>query len=227
MPLDQDFTTKTVNPTNLWTDSNTSYNNLGNLETTQAYANPASPRTTSSTPPIGPSGQSSISSAASTEYKPLSSVSPFTAPQPENKRSNRARHAANERHKQPKNTRKDSHQTESTDAPETPERKASGKQLKLREKNKVAAAKCRSRQRKQVQNIEAKCNHLSAANGELKRQVRDLSGELSDLRSLALNHQTCNCRIAMYNYYQAQKVVAGLQASSMEKNMSEMKEEPG
>ncbi|KAL1581882.1 hypothetical protein WHR41_09440 [Cladosporium halotolerans] len=85
------------------------------------------------------------------------------------------------------------------------------KMQRLREKNKLAAAKCRSRQRKQVQTIESKCNHLSAANGELKRQVHDLAGELNGLRAFALQHQGCNCPVAGYNLNQAKRVAADLQ----------------
>lgn len=47
------------------------------------------------------------------------------------------------------------------------------KTQRLREKNMLAAAEFRSRQRKQVQTTESKYNHLSAANAELKRRIRE------------------------------------------------------
>lgn len=144
----------------------------------------------------------------------LLSKAPSPTPSPKtNARATRARNAANRRHSKAK-ARKDSHHDEE-DAAEA--RSASppvtdSKVQRLREKNKLAAANCRSRQRKQVQTIESKFNHLSAANGELKRQVHDLAGELNGLRAFALHHQGCNCPVAGYNLNQAKRVAADLQA---------------
>lgn len=218
MQMSQGFPSNTIDPTSLWSDLNLSYANASSQSNSPDDSDSTA---VSSNPPTGFLGNHSVSTAASTDFKPSPSDSPFTAPPLEpnsSGRVDRARHAANQRHKRSKTNRKDSHQSDNEGSPKTEDSKANLKQQKLREKNKVAAAKCRSRQRKQVHNIESKCNHLSAANGELKRQIRDLSDELSGLRSLALNHQTCECSIAMYNYQQAQKVVAGLQASSLKKN---------
>lgn len=223
MQMSQGFPSNTIDPTSLWSDTNPSYADASIQNISPDDANSTA---VSSTPPTGSIGNSSVPTAASTDYKLSSSVSPFSAPAVEpnpSDRADRARHAANQRHKRSRTTRKDSHHSDNEEKPsKTDDSKANLKQQKLREKNKVAAAKCRSRQRKQVQNIESKCNHLSAANGELKRQIRDLCDELTDLRSLALNHQTCECSIAMYNYQQAQKVVAGLQASSTEKDAMQL-----
>lgn len=217
MQMNQGFSPNTIDPTSLWSDLKLSYANASSQNNSPDHADSAA---MSRTPPTGPIGNRSVSTAA--PYELIPSVSPFSAPPVEpntSDRADRARHAANQRHKRSRTTRKDSHHSDNEAGPSgTENSKANLKQQRLREKNKVAAAKCRSRQRKQVQNIESKCNHLSAANGELKRQIRDLSDELTDLRSLALNHQTCECSIAMYNYQQAQKVVAGLQASSIEKD---------
>ena len=77
-----------------------------------------------------------------------------------------------------------------------------------REKNKVAAAKCRSRQRKQVQTIQEKGSRLGEENAKLKTMIQDLRSELNALRSRALDHQTCTCRVAQYNFNQAKRIVA-------------------
>ncbi|KAM0721805.1 hypothetical protein Q7P37_002730 [Cladosporium fusiforme] len=231
-PENRDFSPSTVDPTSLWSDSGLSYKDATGQGIIKSDLGSTSPCAISNTVPSSTTRQDSVPSNASFDSKPSYSTPPSSATQTDHSRSDRARHAANQRHKRSRDLRKDSHHAgsiseepvDTKDAKDTKDSKADIKQLKLREKNKVAAAKCRSRQRKQVQNIESKCNHLSAANGELKRQIRDLSGELSDLRNIALNHQTCNCRIAMYNYHQAKKVVAGLQASSMGQNMTNVQE---
>ena len=114
----------------------------------------------------------------------------------------RARHAANQRHKKVQKARRDSHQSDDTSTA------ADTKKDRLREKNKVAAAKCRQRQRKQAQSIQEKGGHLSDANAELKASVQVLRGELNELRAVALYHQGCNCRVANYNSKQAARVAA-------------------
>lgn len=61
--------------------------------------------------------------------------------------------------------------------------------------------------------IVVKCNRLSTANQELKRQVREFTGELNGLRAAALQHHSCNCPVACYNFNQARTVAVSLQAS--------------
>lgn len=138
----------------------------------------------------------------------------LTTPPETSAKTARARNAANRRHSKAKAARKDSHHDDedSAKAGSVSPAATDSKTQRLREKNKLAAAKCRSRQRKQVQAIESKCNHLSAANGELKRQFRDLGGELNGLRAFALQHQGCGCPVAGYNLNQAKRVAADLQA---------------
>lgn len=210
----QGLSANTVDPIKLWPDSSDSHRDISRQITPEQNAGPNSLSPFSNVRPNGSMDHGTVWTSRATDFKP-NSTPPVSTAQPGHTRSDRARHAANQRHKRSRESRKDSHRTDisSEEPPSTQDIKASNKQLKVREKNKVAAAKCRSRHRKQVQNIESKCNHLSAANGELKKQIRGLSGELNDLRSLALNHQACNCQIATYNYHQAKKVVAGLQAS--------------
>lgn len=86
---------------------------------------------------------------------------------------------------------------------------------KLREKSKLAAAKCRERQRKQLRSVEFKHDRICTMNGELKRQVRNLAGELNTLRALALQHQNCNCEVTCYNLDQAKKIAEDLRTFGM------------
>lgn len=176
--FEQDFGSlgKTVDPTDLWSDTSATGGDVGN--------EPAS------------------ASETIQERTPAASRSS-------------ARNTANRRRSKGKAARKDSHHDDEDNASEAGSASLPATDSKtqcFREKNKLASAKCRSRQRKQVQILESKCNHLSAANGELKRQVRDLAGELNGLRAYALQHQGCNCPVAGYNLNQARRVAADLQA---------------
>jgi hypothetical protein len=116
----------------------------------------------------------------------------------------RARYAANQRHNKTRNSLRASHQTSNTNKAST---EAEEKKRKLREKNKVAAAKCRQRQRKQVETIRAKGSRLSETNMLLESYVQELRGELNGLRALALGHSGCDDRLARYNHVQAEKVL--------------------
>jgi len=117
----------------------------------------------------------------------------------------RARYAANQRHNRARNAKKDSQQNEDIGVAEDC---AAKRKQRHREKNKVAAAKCRSRQRKQVQTIEEKSSRLCEENIELKTMIQELRVELNRLRSVALDHQQCKCSVARYNSDQAERVVA-------------------
>lgn len=188
---------QTVDPTDLWSDTSAAAGDVSNGTPPASTSESSQGRIpTESTSPTSPS---------------KASAPPSTGP---STRSTRARNAANRRHSKAKVARKDSHHDDegSAEAGSASPSAIDSKTQRLREKNKLAAAKCRSRQRKQVQTIESKCNHLSAANGELKRQVHGLAGELNGLRAFALQHQGCNCPVAGYNFNQAKRVAADLQA---------------
>jgi hypothetical protein len=145
---------------------------------------------------------------------PISTISESLAPTSpiESEKTLRARYAANQRHSKAKQARKDSHQNESLSEADT---KAAARKQRHREKNKVAAAKCRSRQRKQVQTIQEKGSRLEEKNLQLKTMIQELRGELNTLRSMALDHQQCNCSVARYNHDQAERVVAEYRSSCM------------
>ena len=128
-------------------------------------------------------------------------------------KSERARNAANQRHAKAKKMRKDSEGSvpiESSDA----EGEVGDKKEKYREKNRLAAAKCRAKKKENIEDIEVKHRKLSAMNSSLKKQVQDLRGELTGLRTHALNHQDCNCQISRYNINQAKRVALGAEAPS-------------
>lgn len=163
----------------------------------------------SMTPPVstpvsatsyGRPASAQASTPATTVSNSLVSSSPV-----ESEKTRRARYAANQRHSKAKQARKDSQQSEGASV--TDARVADRKQ-RHREKNKVAAAKCRSRQRKQVQTIQDKGSRLEEKNLQLKTMIQELRGELNSLRSIALDHQECNCPVARYNHSQAERVVA-------------------
>lgn len=186
--LEQDLGSllETVNPTDLWTGTSVRAGDVGT--------------------------QPALTSDAAQAHMPTESL-PSPAPQTNSKKSTPARHSVNRTHSKAKAARKDSHQDHDgakagSASPPTPE----SKMQRLRERNKVAAANCRSRQRKQVQAIELKCNRLGTANKELKRQVRELTGELNRLRAFALQHHSCSCPVTCYNFNQARRLAANLQA---------------
>lgn len=117
------------------------------------------------------------------------------------------RHAANQHHCKTRKTRRDSSRIpNSTSSPSEVGPVAISKLQHRREKNKGAAAKYRSRQRKQVQSMQEKAELLGEANAKLKAIVNDLKGGLIGLRAVALGHQGCGCRVQIYNYGQARVV---------------------
>ena len=128
-------------------------------------------------------------------------------------KSERARNAANQRHAKAKKMRKDSGSSVPVDSDDT-EGETGDKKEKYREKNRLAAAKCRAKKKENIEDIEVKQRKLSAMNSSLKKQMQDLRGELTGLRTHALNHQDCNCQISRYNINQAKRVALGAEAPS-------------
>jgi hypothetical protein len=116
----------------------------------------------------------------------------------------RARYAANQRHHKARNIKRASHETSGTSEANT---KPEEKKRQLREKNKMAAAKCRLRQRKQAEVIRAKSGRLSETNAQPKSYVEELLQELNGLRAMALGHGNCDARLTRYNQAQADRVM--------------------
>lgn len=79
-----------------------------------------------------------------------------------------------------------------------------------REKNKIAAAKCRAKKRDNMEVIESSHRTLSAENSLLRRQEQQLRATVAELRTLALDHQNCSCGVHQYNMLEARKLAHGL-----------------
>jgi hypothetical protein len=133
---------------------------------------------------------------------PLESIDSF---QTESESIHRARHAANQRHSKACNSQLAGHEIAYTSGVNT---QADGKKQSLREKNKVAAAKCRQRQRKQAENIRVKVRGLSETNAQLKSYTQQLRQELNGLRVCAFGHADCDYKLALYNQGQVERLEA-------------------
>jgi hypothetical protein len=127
----------------------------------------------------------------------------------ESETTTRARYAANQRHAKTRNAQQQASNNTASSSSHTSiaTTQATAKKAALREKNKVAAAKCRQRQRKQAETIRAKGSRLSETNAQLKSYVQELRGELNGLRALALGHGDCDDQLARYNQVQAERVM--------------------
>ncbi|KAK6442725.1 hypothetical protein LTR95_001041 [Oleoguttula sp. CCFEE 5521] len=129
------------------------------------------------------------SSEAASDSKMQMAARIFSEERGRNDKSERARNAAIQRHSMSKKQRKGSQRTRisgaNDDGDEGDDRKG-----KYREKNRLAAAKCRAKKKDHIEGIEDRHRNLSAMNS-------------------ALNKQGCNCRNAKYNVNQAQKVMMG------------------
>ena len=159
-----------------------------------------------------------VSTPASMNSDSVVSASPI-----ESEKTLRARYAAHQRHSKAKQAQKDSQQSEGTGVSNT---RAAERRQRHREKEKVAAAKCRSRQRKQVQTIQEKGVRLGEKNVQFKTMIQELRGELNGLRSMALDHQHCNCSVARYNHDQAERVVAEYRSSCLGQGFGGLQQVP-
>ncbi|KAK5137326.1 hypothetical protein LTR08_000296 [Meristemomyces frigidus] len=119
--------------------------------------------------------------------------------------SQRARNAANQRHaktKEIRRVREDSKQLESA-SNSGEEMVVGSKREKYREKNRLAAAKCRMKKKDNVQELEERSREMSAENNFARIEMRQLRDELTCLRTMALHHaahiQGCNC-VALHAY---------------------------
>jgi len=198
----------------------TATNNFGMA----AYSSPAMPTTTTATEsfaqmPYPTSVSPRTIHPASPDLQPSAPEEP-TIPQ-ESDSTCRARYAANQRHQKARKLRQEAREASSSSSSDANTSgtnsdtnnnaqtltKAEEKKRNLREKNKVGAAKCRQRQRKQAETIRSKGSRLSETNAQLESYVQELRGELNALRSLALGHGECDERLARYNQVQAERVM--------------------
>ncbi|KAK5738960.1 hypothetical protein LTR17_005687 [Elasticomyces elasticus] len=132
-------------------------------------------------------------------------------------KSERARHAANQRHakfKQPRPVMQERAGSNSSGIVEDDEEDVETKKEKYREKNRIAAAKCRAKKKDNTDGLEERHRDLQASHNFLKREDRKLRDELSALRTLALQHSPdtpgCNCGdLHNYNRCKASEVAQG------------------
>ncbi|KAI5251108.1 hypothetical protein E4T42_04561 [Aureobasidium subglaciale] len=84
------------------------------------------------------------------------------------------------------------------------------KKDKYREKNRVAAAKCRAKKKEHTDSLEDTYRTQSAMNTALKQTEKSLRDELSYWRTQALQHTFCACHpIQEYNLRKAQSMAFG------------------
>lgn len=135
------------------------------------------------------------------------------APTPKMNSSERARNAAVKRHAKSKAARDAQLLNGSANPNGVPGKPADDKRELYREKNRQAAAKCRSKKKVNIEELEARHRELSAQNTYWKSQARQCRDMLSEMRELALQHDTdsCACRnVHAYNMRKASEVVFGL-----------------
>lgn len=122
-------------------------------------------------------------------------------------KSERARNAANKRHEASRKKSK-----EWLDNPDqlasSEDGDAEGQRQKYREKNRLAAAKCRAKKKENNDGLEESARDMSKLNTALKQEVQAIRQELTTLRTYCLAHQPggdCKCRkIHQYNHNRAQ-----------------------
>ncbi|KAI6807617.1 hypothetical protein KC332_g13310 [Hortaea werneckii] len=132
---------------------------------------------------------------------------------PKMDKSQRARNAAIQRHAKSKKLREAALRKDSADPDaEGSDDDVEDKREKYREKNRVAAAKCRAKKKENVDDLEDRHRELSANNNFMKRQERELRNHLTQLRTLALQHnkESCQCStLHNYNTRKASEVAGG------------------
>lgn len=127
-------------------------------------------------------------------------------------KSERARNAANQRHAKARKARKDSER--SVESLEDDEGGTEDKRERYREKNRLAAAKCRAKKKVNTEDLEQSAREATSRNTRLKAEERELRDLFSSLRDQALAHdptQGCNCQaIHQYNRHKAQETARGV-----------------
>ncbi|KAK5122048.1 hypothetical protein LTR85_004294 [Meristemomyces frigidus] len=161
------------------------------------------------------------------------------APTTKMDKSQRARNAANQRHaksKKAREARKDSKDTKEDEEFEGSGDDVEDKREKYREKNRLAAAKCRMKKKENVETLEERHRRLQAQNSFFKREERELRDELTVWRTMALQHNQqipgCDCQpLHLYNSRKASEVAHGWggvpMASSPSDSMASTAPSPG
>jgi hypothetical protein len=129
-------------------------------------------------------------------------------------RTERARNAANKRHSKSKTDRRDS--THDVESDGTDSVKGQGKSTNVqREKNRLAAAKCRAKKKANSEDMQETHREGSQQNSYLHREMRELRDQKAFLRNSLLQHEPglCQCHaIHRFNFAQAQQLAMGVGA---------------
>ncbi|KAK1809361.1 hypothetical protein LTR12_016275 [Friedmanniomyces endolithicus] len=125
-------------------------------------------------------------------------------------KSERARNVANQRHaktKQARQARETRGVSGSSEGAEDGEEGVEVKKEKYREKNRIAAAKCRARKKGSVDGLEEDYRRLNAIHNFLTHELRELRDEFSALRTVALQHTSATsvCGSAGLHEYNRRK----------------------
>lgn len=137
-----------------------------------------------------------------------------------NDKSEKARKAANKRHSKDKSRRMSMAAAE-TDQCIEGEVETEEKKEHYREKNKIAAAKCRNKKRRLNDEIETQARDLESANKTLKAELMDLRNVMILLKDQILRHspQDCNCKpLHEYSMAQATRMLQHSSAQRMADN---------
>ncbi|KAK5118951.1 hypothetical protein LTR62_000162 [Meristemomyces frigidus] len=151
-------------------------------------------------------------------------------------KSERARNAANQRHSKARIER-EARVAKIKDGSEEPSENSGaegggGKRDKYREKNRLAAAKCRAKKKESVGGLEVQNREMGRINRQLKEEERRLRDELSMLRTDALQHAPgasgCICGdLHQYNRNKASQVAYGLSGPMISSPSEEMMSNDG
>ena len=129
-------------------------------------------------------------------------------------RAQRARNAANTRHSKFQAARRDSmHEGESDAGDDTKGQTKST--IVQREKNRLAAAKCRAKKKATSEDMQETHREESKQNSYLHREMRELRDQKAFLRNSLLLHEpgVCQCHaIHRFNFAQAQQLAMGVGA---------------
>jgi hypothetical protein len=130
-------------------------------------------------------------------------------------RAQRARNAANKRHSKSKK-RKDSPQDGDIQEEEEGEDVANKASNVQREKNRIAAAKCRAKKKATAEEMQDTHREGARRNSFLQREMRELRDQKAFLRNTLLQHDPslCQCHaIHRFNLAQAQQLAMGVGAT--------------
>lgn len=138
----------------------------------------------------------------------------------------RARNAANTRHSRTKNAKsKPDQKDENSDGDNSQKQ---GKNITVqREKNRIAAAKCRAKKKSANEHQEELASQYGSTNNYLTREIRELKNQKTELQNYLLAHRpgVCECHgIHDYNFGQAQRLVLNARRHVIEPDLSPTRE---